>query len=820
MKHKPDLFFLSIILIGFIFLSPAKATRERKKYSGVTAASKPVSKITAERKKYRAKSSAASPLVIDSISYPPGCSKLILQNDTFICKGSTVLLNSDNNALKDTAPSGLWRLLIPGSAINQNYFNPKAFSFDKANQYLYSINHKKIFRFDLKNNVVTEIAATNWPGDYSEFTYDYTGNRLLIRRAGRDKVFAVSANGGAWTLIGNGSFDKESYNASSFWNPLTQQPGFYGGYGSSFMKNWIFENNGTGWQQKRADLSDCNPPKGGNLVAANRDGKKLYLFSGQGSCTGNELDSVCTLGSGWGTMNGMFCWLRDLWELDLGTYTFTNILPVNNQSIQYEGAVTYDYDKNTFYLFGGFQPSPDYTANLILPNTDKTFRYRRGTDTGFTAFKGSGDNPPAYVPPSSASNSLNGLAYYDEKDKRIIWARGDGIWALYPDSSAPKPPRAILWSTGDTSASINVSPVQTTKYWVRITNNGTSCSDTITITVDPLKSLLQANTYVCGDTVTTLDAGPGFTSYLWNTGATVQKIPVTANGTYHVKITDSLCSQTDSTRVLFIAAIKDFTAKAMKDSVCPGDKDSLYVVIPQASLTYQWYQVGNANPIGNGTSLVLNNVTQTLDYVVTAQTIPSVCTGKSATVRVTAVQQLATPVIKADTITATSVLFKWNAVPNATGYLISFDNGATFKTPSQGSTALSELVSGLNPNQKVQLMVKAIGTFPCQPGNTAQAGATTLNPIGNLIYVPNSFTPNGDGVNDLFRVYSNALQSIRINIYNQLGERIFFTTDNSKGWDGNQNGVKQPVGVYIYYLEAVMEDGSTQTKKGSFTLLR
>jgi gliding motility-associated-like protein len=69
------------------------------------------------------------------------------------------------------------------------------------------------------------------------------------------------------------------------------------------------------------------------------------------------------------------------------------------------------------------------------------------------------------------------------------------------------------------------------------------------------------------------------------------------------------------------------------------------------------------------------------------------------------------------------------------------------------------------------------------------------------IIIPNSFTPNDDGTNDVFRVIGNlSVNSFTFNIYNRYGELIFNTTEKSKGWDGRFKGVLQPIGVYLYMV--------------------
>ncbi|MGC8750818.1 gliding motility-associated C-terminal domain-containing protein [Hydrotalea sp.] len=753
-------------------------------------------------------------------SVPPfSCpAKMIVQNDTTICKGDTVTLTAIKPVHVDSEPPGVWVLLIGSGGIDQANFNIKPYGYDKANQYLYSIINQHIIRYDLKNNIKTEIPATNWPGwpgNYTEFTYDYTNNRLILWRAGADNVYAVSASGGAWAQIGNGAFDNTSYNASSYWNPITNSPGFYGGYGGFTVKNWIFENN-LSWIQKRPNLSDCNPPKGGNLMGTTADGKTLFLFSGQGSCDGNELNGTCSLGSPWATANGMFCWLKDLYALDLNTYTFTNILPTNNSSIQYEGVLSYDYDKNRFYLFGGFQPSGDYPLNLYLVNTNKTYRFNWGVDTGFSEFVGTGA-----IPPPAPMNSSNGYSYYDPIAKRVIWARIDGIWAYYPDSSLVKPPKpTLVWSTGDTTTTIKVVPSQTTTYTVTYTDSPYVCKGQVTIKVDALKSQLAAVTTVCNDTTKVLNAGTGFTSYLWSTGDTTNSIIVDTNGIYKVTITDSICKVTDSTKVQFSTSPKPFTIQAKLDTVCPGGKDTLTIVSPQTGVTYNWYMVGNNTLLYTGTTYVTPAINANANYVVLANTNPPICAATNATISIKVATALSTPVVTADTVTANSILFTWQPVPGATSYLISLDNGTTFQLPAAGPTALEELVTGLGPNQTINFQVKALGNLPCQESAPGSVSAITLNPIGDAIFIPNSFTPNGDGNNDIFYVYGNTIKTMKLSIYNQWGQLLYISNAQSQGWDGTYNGTKMAVGVYYYTFEGTLQNDSKVKKSGSITLIR
>lgn len=88
------------------------------------------------------------------------------------------------------------------------------------------------------------------------------------------------------------------------------------------------------------------------------------------------------------------------------------------------------------------------------------------------------------------------------------------------------------------------------------------------------------------------------------------------------------------------------------------------------------------------------------------------------------------------------------------------------------------------------------------------------------IYIPNAFSPNGDGVNDVFRVRSNCLTSIDFTVYNRWGEEIFHTTDPNEGWDGRYLSKPVPPDAFAYCLIAVCATGENYETRGNVSLLR
>lgn len=87
------------------------------------------------------------------------------------------------------------------------------------------------------------------------------------------------------------------------------------------------------------------------------------------------------------------------------------------------------------------------------------------------------------------------------------------------------------------------------------------------------------------------------------------------------------------------------------------------------------------------------------------------------------------------------------------------------------------------------------------------------------IFFPNAFTPNGDGLNDIFVYKASLLASVDFTIYNRWGELLFASQEIGEGWDGMYGQSPAPQGTYLYKLEVVDELGNSFSRTGSFKLL-
>ena len=90
----------------------------------------------------------------------------------------------------------------------------------------------------------------------------------------------------------------------------------------------------------------------------------------------------------------------------------------------------------------------------------------------------------------------------------------------------------------------------------------------------------------------------------------------------------------------------------------------------------------------------------------------------------------------------------------------------------------------------------------------------------SLLEVPNVFTPNGDDINDEFRVTYRSLESFHCWIFSNWGRQVYEWTDPAKGWDGNIGGKKAPSGTYFYIIKAKGTDGVNYNLKGDVSIIR
>ena len=91
---------------------------------------------------------------------------------------------------------------------------------------------------------------------------------------------------------------------------------------------------------------------------------------------------------------------------------------------------------------------------------------------------------------------------------------------------------------------------------------------------------------------------------------------------------------------------------------------------------------------------------------------------------------------------------------------------------------------------------------------------------GNELYIPNAFSPNGDGINDVFLAYGTNIKTIKMQIFNKWGELIYESDDKTKGWNGKYEDQFVQMDVYVYRIECEWIDGNTRKRIGNISLIK
>ena len=184
--------------------------------------------------------------------------------------------------------------------------------------------------------------------------------------------------------------------------------------------------------------------------------------------------------------------------------------------------------------------------------------------------------------------------------------------------------------------------------------------------------------------------------------------------------------------------------------------------------------------------------------------------------------------------TSSSTVATVNAVPKLTITLAATPN------PVSAGNVVSLVVSGSSPFTVTSWMPLADFVNQTATSQTIVANASTIYSVtaktaddcldtaqikvsvsaSDEIYIPNTFTPDNNGHNDVFFVYGNSIDKIEIIIWNQWGEKIFSTKDKTEGWNGMSKGKAQPTGVYIYSVKILLNNDKEMMKKGFVNLVR
>ncbi len=306
-------------------------------------------------------------------------------------------------------------------------------------------------------------------------------------------------------------------------------------------------------------------------------------------------------------------------------------------------------------------------------------------------------------------------------------------------------------------------------------------------------------------------------TYLWFPSSTLSSATVsnpiaspTQTTLYTLLVSNDICVDTLTQRIIISTDSLNISGGTV---VCSGDTLTLSVSNTNTAnvLTYSWQPIqqiisgaNTANPTVSPSQSTTFTVTGTNQFgcVYTDDVFINI-TSSLPNVNAFAVPDT---IYFGDTtqldltLSANVASIQWNI--DATLSATNIANPLAY--PPQTQTYVVEVTDD-NGCRKTDTVIVVVINTPCEQTN---------------VYIPNGFTPNDDGKNDVLLVRANGLTNLYFAVYDRWGQRIFETTDQAKGWDGTFKGKKLDPAVFGWYAEGDCEGGQKFFKKGNVTLIR
>lgn len=355
------------------------------------------------------------------------------------------------------------------------------------------------------------------------------------------------------------------------------------------------------------------------------------------------------------------------------------------------------------------------------------------------------------------------------------------------------------WSSGGTAATETVSPVSTTTFSVTV-SDGNTCQTVgnVTLIVNTQDSIdiMQADTFTCNGgsvDITNTFATSGIDTWQWSPTTGVSNpndpnptITPTVSTTYYLSGDNSLtgCGLTDSIR---IEAYDLAVSHWIDSTVCLGDTVTFDIQPTGGSGDYSYLWLSStADTVGNDTAAItgLRPTTDGTFTVMVMDDQTQCAVSFSINIEVSQLNVSATP---------SSELIN----PGQRVQMMAF--GAMFYSwsPDTSISCITCPDPVSMPNQSITYTVTGTDTNGC-------TGTATVQIITDSLLVPNVFTPNGDGINDVLLMNYYGEGDYEINVFDRWGRKIYASTDTNGAWDGrNSNGEDLPEGVYYLVVRII-----------------
>jgi gliding motility-associated-like protein len=385
-------------------------------------------------------------------------------------------------------------------------------------------------------------------------------------------------------------------------------------------------------------------------------------------------------------------------------------------------------------------------------------------------------------------------------------------------------PYIFTWSNGFIGNSQTVSPGVTSVYTVNIVdaNNCTAVQQAVTVTVNPPLSVLASDDdAICNGQTTVISASAsggngGPYTYLWSNNATASSATVSPvqTTTYTVTVADNCGTPSASDAVTVIVnPLPDVGFIPLPVSGCvPLEVSFIDNTTTAAGSEYHWdfgdsYSDSVMNPVHTYTEVGSYNVNLTV-------TTPQGCRSSLLQPRAVTVYPLPIASFISDPQKASILHPEFSFKDQSSGVdYWHWDFGDASGISSEQNPLYRYKDTG---SYHVTLITENI--YTC--ADTAYGEVIIFGDF--TVYIPNAFSPDGDGRNDFFNVYGIGIQKIDLFIFNRWGEQVFYTNNVNKSWNGysQKNNKLCPEDVYVYLISVVDLNGKKHDLRGNVTLVR
>jgi gliding motility-associated-like protein len=364
----------------------------------------------------------------------------------------------------------------------------------------------------------------------------------------------------------------------------------------------------------------------------------------------------------------------------------------------------------------------------------------------------------------------------------------------------------------DTTAFPLVFPIDTTRYFVSINDNGCINTDTVTVNVLPFIAVdAGLDSVICKTDAFQLHTISQALSYQWRSSTAEvvanTKFPLVqplTNTKYYVTANLGKCQARDS--VFYRVAAYPVAAISADTVICYGARVQLQGFVVGSS--FKWTPTSSL--LNASTIQPIAGPTKTTSYILTANDTLGCAKAVSDTVIVTVIQPF-----KVNAGNDTSIVADQPVQLNATGAVNYQWSPATGLSDPNIANPIAVLDKSID---SILYTVIAYDLNGCSAKDAVKIRVYHSEPD---ILVPSAFTPDGDGKNDVIRPITIGITKLDyFSIYNRWGQQVFMTTELGKGWDGVFNGTKQAAGAYVYTTEGSDYLGKRISRKGTIVLIR